>query len=83
MSDWLVARGVKKIDAQRYITSLFLALSADAVFNSNKELKHLVGESQTPKGLNEQGLKEIKKMGFYKSIINTLNTLNKRLKKSK
>ena len=83
MSDWLVARGVKKIDAQRYITSLFLALSADAVFNSNKELKHLVSESQTPKGLNEQGLKEIKKMGFYRSIINTLNSLNKRLKKSK
>ena len=83
MSDWLVARGVKKIDAQKYITSLFLALSADAVFNSKKELKYLVSESQTPKGLNEQGLKEIKKMGFHRSIINTLNSLNKRLKKSK
>ena len=83
MSNWLVAKGVKKIDAQKYITSLFLALSEDAVFNSKKELKHLVSESQTPKGLNEQGLKEIKKMGFHKSIVNTLNSLNKRLKKSK
>ena len=83
MSDWLVVKGVKKNDAQKYITSLFLALSEDAVFNSKKELKYLVSDSQTPKGLNEQGLKEIKKMGFYRSIINTLNSLNKRLKKSK
>ena len=61
MSDWLVKRGIKKQDAQKYITSLFLALSQDAVVNSKKDLKHLVKESQTPKGLNEQGLKEMSK----------------------
>ena len=59
MSEWLVKRGIKKSDAQKYITSLFLALSEDAVVNSKKDLKYLVKESQTPKGLNEQGLKEI------------------------
>ena len=57
MSDWLVKKGVKRQDAQKYITSLFVALSEDAVVNSKKELKYLVKESQTPKGLNEQGLK--------------------------
>ena len=31
MSSWLSKRGVKKLDAQKYITSLFLALSEDAV----------------------------------------------------
>ena len=79
MSMWLIKRGVKKLDAQKYITSLFLALSKDAVINSKKDLKILVKESQTPKGLNEQGLKEMSKKGVYRSVINTLNSINKRL----
>ena len=81
MSDWLVKKGIKRIDAQKYITSLFLALSEDAVVNNKKELKYLVKESQTPKGLNEQGLKEMSKKGVYKSVINTLNSIHKRLNK--
>ena len=81
MSGWLVKRGIKRFDAQKYITTLFLALSEDAVVNSKKELKHLVKESQTPKGLNEQGLKEMSKKGVYKSLINTLNSIHKRLNK--
>ena len=80
-SDWLVKKGIKRQDAQKYITSLFLALSEDAVIHSKKELKHLVNESQTPKGLNEQGLKEMSKRGVYKSVINTLNSIHKRLNK--
>jgi pyrroline-5-carboxylate reductase len=78
---WLVKRGVKRQNAQKYITSLFLALSEDAYINSKKDLKHLVKESQTPKGLNEQGLKELTKAGFYKSLIRTLNGIHKRLDK--
>ena len=81
MSDWLVKKGIKRQDAQKYITSLFLALSQDAVVNNRKELKYLVKESQTPKGLNEQGLKEMSKKGVYKSVINTLNSIHKRLNK--
>ncbi len=81
MSDWLVKKGVKRQDAQKYITSLFLALSEDAVVNSKKNLNHLVKESQTPKGLNEQGLKEMTKKGVYRSILNTLNSIYKRLNK--
>ena len=81
MSDWLVKKGIKRQDAQKYITTLFLALSEDAVVNSKKELKYLVKESQTPKGLNEQGLKEMSKKGVYKSLINTLNSIHKRLNK--
>ena len=81
MSDWLVKKGIKRLDAQKYITSLFLALSEDAVVNSKKDLKFLVKVSQTPKGLNEQGLKEMAKKGVYKSVLNTLNIIHKRLKK--
>ena len=81
MSDWLVKKGIKRQDAQKYITTLYLALSEDAVVNSQKELKYLVKESQTPKGLNEQGLKIMSKKGVYKSLINTLNSIHKRLNK--
>ena len=81
MTDWLVKRGVKQNNAQKYITSLFLALSEDAVANSKKDLKYLVRESQTPKGLNEQGVKELTKAGFYKSLEKTLNSIHKRLNK--
>ena len=79
MSDWLVKKGIKRLDAQRYITSLFFALSEDAMVHSKKELKILVKESQTPRGLNEQGLKEMSNKGVYKSTINTLNKIYKRL----
>ena len=79
MISWLVKRGVKRNDAQKYITSLFLALSEDAVVNSKKDLKFLVKDSQTPKGLNEQGFKELTKAGFYKSLEKTLNSIHKRL----
>ena len=81
MTNWLVKRGVKRNDAQKYITSLFLALSEDAVVNSKKDLKYLVKASQTPKGLNEQGVKELTKSGFYKSLGKTLNSIHKRLNK--
>tara|TARA_X000001036_G_scaffold426507_1_gene453984 strand:- start:144 stop:911 length:768 start_codon:yes stop_codon:yes gene_type:complete len=81
ISEWLVKKGIKREDAQKYITSLFLALSQDAVVNSKKELKYLVKESQTAKGLNEQGLKEMSKRGVYKSVVSTLNSIHKRLNK--
>ena len=81
MSGWLVKKGIKRPDAQKYITSLFLALSEDAVINSKKDLRYLVKDSQTPKGLNEQGLKEMIKKGTYKSITKTLNSIHKRLNK--
>ena len=81
MVEWLVERGVKRNQAQKYITSLFLALSEDAVINSKNNLKVLVKESQTSKGLNEQGLKELSKAGFYKAIQKTLNSIHRRLNK--
>ena len=81
MSNWLVKKGIKRADAQKYITSLFLALSEDAVVNSKKNLSHLVKVSQTPKGLNEQGLKEMRKKRVFNSIEKTLSLIYKRLYK--
>ena len=81
MTNWLVKRGVKREKAQKYITSLFVALSEDAVVNSNKDLKYLVKESQTPRGLNEQGVKQLRRAGFYRSTEKTLSSILRRLNK--
>ena len=80
LTDWLVRGGVKRNEAQKYITSLFAALSIDSVNNSIKHLKYLVADSQTPRGLNEQAVKELRKVGFYKSLEKSLNNILKRLK---
>ena len=82
LSDWLVKKGIKRNEAQKYITSLFVALSEDSVANSKKHLKYLVSESQTPGGLNEQGVRELRKSGFYKSLEKSLNSILKRLNKA-
>ena len=81
LSSWLINKGIKKNDAQKYITSLFVALSEDAIVNSKKDLKILVKNSQTPKGLNEQAVNELRKSGFYKSLIKTANSVLRRLNK--
>ena len=81
LADWLVKKGIKRNEAQKYITSLFVALSEDSVINSKKHLKYLVAESQTPGGLNQQAVKELKKSGFYKSLEKSLNGILKRLNK--
>ena len=56
-------------------------MSEDAVVNSKKDLKILVKDSQTPGGLNEQALNKLRKLGFYKLLNKTANSVLKRLKK--
>ena len=69
---------LKRIQAQQYITSLYSALAELASVNSNKPLNNFVQESQTPGGLNWQGVNELRKAGYYnsmeKSVNNILNT---------
>ncbi len=81
LSDWLVKRGIKRNEAQKYITSLFMALSEDSVINSKKDLKYLVKDSQTPRGLNEQAVTQLRKAGFYRNLEKSLNSILKRLNK--
>ena len=79
LSDWLVRRGVKRNEAQKYITSLFVALSEDSSINSKRDLKYLVKSSQTPKGLNQHALKYLRKAGFYRHFSKSLSSILKRL----
>ena len=77
---WLQDKGMKQISSQKYIISLFSSLSDAANLYSEKDLALLVKKSQTPKGLNEQTLKFLRKSGFYSKLYNALNRILKRLK---
>ncbi len=78
MSNWLVKRGVGRSSAENYTRELFLALSQDSLYKNKLSLKQLVGESQTPGGINAQALKELKKKKFYKIQQKVLNSIFKR-----
>lgn len=80
LSSWLIKKGLGKQNAENYINSLFLGLSKNAYKNKYKSLRELVKKSQTPKGLNEQALKDLKSVNFYKKLDLTLNKILKRLK---
>jgi|TARA_B110000438_G_C15621404_1_gene566722 pyrroline-5-carboxylate reductase len=78
-SGWLIKKGINKKISINYISELFLSLSQDAVIKKSQGFKKLVSESQTPKGLNEQVLKELKKGKFYSNLIKALENINKRV----
>ena len=78
LSKWLIRKKTSKIDAQKYVTSLYSALAELALLNSSKPLKNLVNE-QTPGGLNWQGVNELKKLGYYRLLEKSLKKIYKRL----
>ena len=82
LSDWLVKKGLKRSDAQKYVTSLYSALAQLAEAHSSKDLKKFVLDSQTPGGLNWQGVNELRKSGYFKSLEKSVNNILKRLNKA-
>ena len=55
--------------------------AALASVHSKKHLKYFVAESQTPGGLNWQGVNELRKSGYFKSLEKSINNILKRLNK--
>ncbi|RPG94970.1 MAG: pyrroline-5-carboxylate reductase [Candidatus Pelagibacter sp. TMED253] len=80
-SSWLIKKGIKRKISNQYISELFLALSQDAFLKKNQGFKKLVIDSQTPKGLNEQVLKNLKKDKFFSKFIKALESINRRVGK--
>ena len=78
LSNWLIRKKTNKLDAQKYVTSLYSALADLALLNSSKPLKNLVNE-QTPGGLNWQGVNELRKSGYYRLLEKSLKKIYKRL----
>ncbi len=81
LSDWLVKKNLNREKSQIYITSLYSALAELVSVNSKQNLKNFVAQSQTPGGLNWQGVNELRKSGYFKSLEKSVNNILKRLNK--
>ena len=79
MSKLLAKKGLNKIESQKYVVYLYSALADLAVKNVSVPLDNLVKESQTPGGLNWQGINELRKLGYYKKLEKVINNIHKRL----
>ena len=83
LSKWLTKNKINRSQSQKYVSSLYTALSNLALHNYKKSFENLVLDSQTPQGLNWQVLKDLKGQNHFKNIDKSLNKLMLRLKKSK
>ncbi len=77
-SEWLISKGIKKKEAEKYVRELFYALSADTLNKKDISLKQLVKVSQTPGGTNAFVLKNLKKNKFYQAQRKALNSIFKK-----
>lgn len=77
--DWLVAAGVGPSTAKAYVASMFHALSVLAEAHRGDGFAELVAEAQTPGGLNEQALREIRAAGAYTAFGDALDAILLRL----
>ena len=76
--NWLVSKGIKGKEAEKYTKELFLALTEDSINKKNLSLKKLVADSQTPGGTNAFVLKRLKKNKFYQTQQKALNEIFKK-----
>ncbi|MFQ6017180.1 MAG: NAD(P)-binding domain-containing protein [Kiloniellaceae bacterium] len=79
MSAWLEARNIEPYQARRYVGSMIHALSVTAKRVGDGGFERLIDEHSTPKGLNEQALRELKSAGWGVLIPKVLNLIAKRL----
>ncbi|KAJ1488356.1 hypothetical protein T484DRAFT_1783717 [Baffinella frigidus] len=61
---WAAKQGVEETASSRFVGALFHSLADNCKAQGNG-FDHIVAESQTPGGLNEQALRELKASGVY------------------
>ncbi len=76
--NWLVSKGIKHKEADKYARELFYALSVDSINKKNISLKNLVKDSQTPGGTNASVINDLKKNRFYEIQKKVLNNIFKK-----
>jgi pyrroline-5-carboxylate reductase len=75
---WLEAQGVATARADRYTRSMFAGLARLAA-TSEATLAELRDEAQTPGGLNEQALRELRGAGSFDALQRSLDAIAARL----
>ena len=78
---YIFKKGLYPMNKNKLLTKLKISkVIVGDVENSIKDLKYLVADSQTPRGLNEQAVKELRRVGFYKSLEKSLDNILRKLK---
>jgi len=78
--DWLVKHGVPKGDASHFVAKQYLSMMQDAEFDSRNPSRFddLVNE-QTPGGLNEQSIENLKELNVFKDYEEVMDAILSRL----
>lgn len=64
---WVAKQGVEETASSRFVGALFHSLT-DNCKAEDKGFDHIVADSQTPGGINEQALRELTANGFYTTL---------------
>jgi pyrroline-5-carboxylate reductase len=76
---WLSSNGIDKSKAFDFVGALFEALGRTPRGSTDKDFSIVASEHATPKGFNEQALRELTKMGWYRNVSEVLDLLSLRL----
>ena len=79
MCAWLEARNIEPRQARRYVGSLIHALSVTGKRDGEGGFERLIDEHSTPKGLNEQALRELTRAGWLPLVPKVLSLIEERL----
>jgi pyrroline-5-carboxylate reductase len=79
MSAWLEARNIEPQLAQRYVGSMLHALSVTGKQVGDGGFEQLIVEHSTPRGLNEQALRELNGAGWDALVCKALDLIEDRL----
>ncbi len=82
LSQWAIDHGVGKGNANKYVVDMFQSLANAAQVSEPINLKALAEHAATPKGLNEQAGKEIKKKGAHVAYHEAADGIFERIEKN-
>ena len=79
VSAWLEARNIEPRQARLYVGSMIHALSVTGKQEGEVGFEQLIDDHSTPKGLNEQALRELTRAGWLALVPKVLRLIEERL----
>ena len=78
-TNWLSSNGIDDSKAFQFIGALFEVLGRTPRDAENGDFGEVAKEHATPQGFNEQALRELTKLGWYRDVSDVLDLLKRRL----
>jgi len=77
ISEWMTSTGVPQEKANKFVGELLFALAHDSKYET--DFKALTDRSQTPGGINEQSLRQLREKEFFSSLQDQLQVIQDRV----